>query len=49
MSVCLVAASALILGFGLEADLLSSDKTIAGYFVAACLALFVGVGALSSV
>ncbi|XP_064397042.1 glucose transporter GlcP-like isoform X3 [Halichondria panicea] len=49
MSVCLVAASALILGFGLETDLLSSDKTIAGYFVVACLALFVGVGALSSV
>ncbi|XP_064397047.1 glucose transporter GlcP-like isoform X2 [Halichondria panicea] len=48
MSVCLVAASGLILGFGLEADQLSSDKTIAGYFVVACLALFVGVGALSS-
>ncbi len=49
MSVCLVAASGLILGFGLEVDELSSDRTIAGYFVVACLALFVGVGALSSV
>ncbi len=44
MGVCLVVASGLILGFGLEADQLSSDRTIVGYFVVACLALFVAVG-----
>ncbi len=48
MSFCLVAASGLILGFGLEADQLSSDRTIAGYFVVACLALFVGVGIMTT-
>ncbi len=48
MIVCLVAASGLILGFGLEADELSSDRTIAGYFVVVCLALFVGVGMMTT-
>ncbi len=44
MGVCLVAASGLILGFGLEADQLSSDRTIAGYLVVVCFALLVAVG-----
>ncbi len=48
MTVCLVGASVLILGFGLEADQFSSDRAIAGYFVVACLALFVGVGIMST-
>ena len=42
MTVCLVAASILILVFGLESDVLSTEKTVAGYFVALTLMFFVG-------
>ena len=49
MTVCLVAASTLILVFGLESDVLSTEKTVAGYFVVVFLMFFVGAGAISPV
>ncbi len=49
MTICLVGASFLILKFGLDTDQFSSDRTIAGYFVVAFLAVFVSVGMMSSV
>ena len=51
MFICLVAASILILVFGLESDVLSTEKTVTvvGYFVAVFLMFFVGVGMISSV
>ena len=49
MTVCLVAASTLILAFGLESDVLSTEKTVAGYFVVVFLMFFVGAGAISPV
>ena len=48
MTICLVGASFLILKFGLDTDQFSSDRTIAGYFVVAFLAVFVSVGMMSS-
>ena len=49
MTACLVAASILILAFGLESDVLSTEKTVAGYFVAVFLTVFVGAGAVGAV
>ncbi len=48
MTVCLVGASFLILNFKLDTDQFSSDRTIVGYFVVIFLAMFVGVGVLST-
>ena len=48
MFFCLVAASILILVFGLESDVLSTEKTVAGYFVVAFLSLFVGAGVVAA-
>ena len=49
MTACLMAASILILVFGLESDVLSTEKTVAGYFVAVFLTVFVGAGAAGAV
>ena len=45
MTLCLVVASILILVFGLESDVISTEKTVAGYFVVAFLTVFVAAAA----